>query len=305
MRGKALLVALAVALGTIATAAPAQALPTFVGCGTVLYRDAFLAHDLTCPAGTGLTIAGNVTLDLRGHTLKGSTSSTGIFVDANADARVTNGSVVGWGTGLLNAAKPGFDYYEDPWPQGRLRIYGVAFSHNGAGMAVNGTDIGGFGTVAIDKTSFSTNGFGLYAQNWSGVTVTTSKFTGNTDQAIHDDTAGVSVSGSTFTKNAQVLDCIEILCTITSSSLVDNPQGITAGGAQGFVVLTSSTISGSTRAIGGGLLAPHRLEQQIQREPGGPRRHLGRRDSHREHLHRERHRRHQRGPARQSSRADR
>lgn len=88
-----------VALTTSAT--PAAAGPPPVQCGAVLTTDTTLHADLTCP-GDALTVAADgITVDLRGHTVRGSGTGTGITIIQHHSVRVRNGTVTGFATNVL------------------------------------------------------------------------------------------------------------------------------------------------------------------------------------------------------------
>jgi concanavalin A-like lectin/glucanase superfamily protein/parallel beta helix pectate lyase-like protein len=74
-----------------------------VACGQVISTDTTLTVDLTC-AGDALVLQGGATLDLGGHTVRGSGSGTGIFVarvgGVDLANTVRNGTVTGFGTGV-------------------------------------------------------------------------------------------------------------------------------------------------------------------------------------------------------------
>jgi hypothetical protein len=69
--------------------------------GTDRSRDAHLTRDLRCAAGEGITLVGDVTLDLGGHRILGPGRSgdgsvgRGVTVSAGP-ATVLNGTVQGW-----------------------------------------------------------------------------------------------------------------------------------------------------------------------------------------------------------------
>ena len=80
-KSRVLLVAV-LASASISVQVPARASTRVVAhCGDVLVSDAVLDRDLRC-MGSGLTIVGGVTLDLRGHSLVGDGSGAAVEVDA-------------------------------------------------------------------------------------------------------------------------------------------------------------------------------------------------------------------------------
>lgn len=87
--------------GVVAT--PAAAAPP--SCGAVITRSTTLTADLVC-AGDGLVIgASRLTVDLGGHTLRGTsgTGGVGIRVDLQQDVKIINGSIEGFDTSVAVA----------------------------------------------------------------------------------------------------------------------------------------------------------------------------------------------------------
>lgn len=86
---------------TVALSTPAAAGPPPVQCGAVLTADTALRADLTCP-GDALTVAADgITVDLRGHTIRGSGTGTGITIIEHHSVRIRNGTVTGFATDVL------------------------------------------------------------------------------------------------------------------------------------------------------------------------------------------------------------
>lgn len=79
---------------------------TPVACGNVISVDTTLSSDLHC-LGDGLVVQAGVTLDLGGHTLGGSGSGFGIFVEAEG-VTIENGTVTGFGVGVQLNSVPYF-----------------------------------------------------------------------------------------------------------------------------------------------------------------------------------------------------
>jgi hypothetical protein len=92
---------LTAALASLAALTPATALAAHVQCGDVITQDTRLDSDLQCSFGEGdgtaLTIgAGNVTLDLHGHTISGPpfvNGSTGVAASGVTNVVVRNGTL--------------------------------------------------------------------------------------------------------------------------------------------------------------------------------------------------------------------
>lgn len=93
------------AWGLLLSPANAAAAVPVTACGTTITTDAYLAHDLVCSSGTGITFKASVTLDLRGHRLIGPgrssanfAGSNGVYPDPDSTpvSRVTHGRLSGW-----------------------------------------------------------------------------------------------------------------------------------------------------------------------------------------------------------------
>ncbi len=99
-----LLVLLGVIVATIgAVASPSAAAQP--SCGAVITRSTTLTADLLCP-GDGLVIgASRLTIDLGGHTLRGTlwSGGTGIRVDGREDVKIINGSIEDFDTSVAVA----------------------------------------------------------------------------------------------------------------------------------------------------------------------------------------------------------
>ena len=95
--------ALAVAVAALLTLPAGNALASHVRCGDVITTDMRLDRDLSGCPGDGIVIgAGDITLDLGGHTIHGSGSGTGIDDSAGHDGvRITNGTVSSFASGVV------------------------------------------------------------------------------------------------------------------------------------------------------------------------------------------------------------
>src|SRR5262249_50438107 len=147
-----------------------------------------LPHDLSC-TGTGLSIVGDgITLDLRGRTISGDGTGTGVVVVGNS--RVTNGLIVGFGNG-------------------------VATLHAGAGG----------GHSMLDNLTVAKNGTGIFLFN-QGATITQSVAVNNTGAGIWAVKADRSVfSGNVVTKNGGDGILIDDSSSLTMNNTVLNNAG--------------------------------------------------------------------------------
>ncbi len=99
----------------VATAwfAPGTAQAANVQCGEPVMADAVLKRDLVCAGDGPVMTTGDVTLDLRGHTIRGSGEGTGIRVQPcgqSGTLRVRNGTITNFGTGVSGAADVGCEH---------------------------------------------------------------------------------------------------------------------------------------------------------------------------------------------------
>jgi hypothetical protein len=178
-------------------APPAQAaVPQIpLTCGLVVQQDAvvYLAHDLTCPDFGVRVVAPpaepgpgpHVTIDLRGHTLRGSGVAFGISAN-NAGSSdfitVRNGRLKNWDTAISG------DY--------DTRTRRVALVGNRVGFFCSGICV-------ADRTTFTRNtGTGLFVGGeGTAATVTRSSFVRNTVGASVLAPWNLSIERSVFRKN--------------------------------------------------------------------------------------------------------
>lgn len=80
-------------------------------CGDTLTTDAYLATDLRCPDGQGITFATSATLHLDGHRLVGPGSGTAVSY-TGGPTTVVGGTIEGWAVGL----RPAGDWGDPGWP---------------------------------------------------------------------------------------------------------------------------------------------------------------------------------------------
>lgn len=214
------------AVGMFTPAAARAEGPAAVRCGSVVSTDAYLATDLTCPDGNGVTLAGNLTLDLRGHQLRGpGATEAAVIVRSGFSARIQNGAIKAWGVGV-GRANPD----PDSAMTGTATVRNVRFLNNVTAVAPQGSDIGGTPTAAfvVRNSLFENNTFGIGVIFTGSVTVNASSFRGNSD-AVRIDTGKLEVTGSRFYANMTGVSCVEGNCTIRSSYLFGNQTALTSG----------------------------------------------------------------------------
>jgi hypothetical protein len=192
---------------TLTGLAPAGGATDRVRCGDTVTTDVALTRDLRC-TGTGLYVSPGVTVDLRGHTLRGDGTGPAMWVDMDqGDGTVTlkNGVVRDW-TMVLE------DYARLP----DLRLDRLRVLDSGVVTA-------GFrGDLVITRSSFlRTSGAGLGRGH---VSITSSTFRDADDGFNGDD---VHVDRSTFVDvDGYALSCIEGFLTVTRSRFVGNGTAI-------------------------------------------------------------------------------
>lgn len=243
--------------GLLVPAAPAAAVGG-VECGQVISQNVVLMKNLTC-AGNGLLITAgtNVTVDLNGHTIRGSGTGVAISNDTSGYSRyiagltVRNGTITGFNTGV-DARFIGTGSCSTP--TGQVQLDSVRMLNNGTGLTTHficgaplsvisnslfrgNTSAGAVVTqAAVTNSTFDHNGIGL-ANYGSG------------------SVAGpADVTDSTFTSNGKGVTCWDGAVDIASSSFRDNTVGV--GGPVGRstyicypLTVTDSSFSGSLVGI--------------------------------------------------------
>jgi hypothetical protein len=190
----ALLLSAAGAAG--AASAAGSALP--VTCGSYLDSDAYLTHDLSCPAGTGIYLELDVTLDLRGHRLIGpganaAVAGPGIAVTLSPawSSRVINGTITGWPVAI--GGNEDFETVETATLD-RLKLV-----NNATAVLANQADL------TVSRTVFRDNTTAIVARSWgeqgTRLTVTDSSFRANQAAVQVDPRTVVSLRNSTFRGN--------------------------------------------------------------------------------------------------------
>jgi hypothetical protein len=177
------MIVLAFLLGTVTLPLPASA-AVAATCGAMLTTDAYLAADLRCPGGDGLTLADGVTLDLRGHRLVGPGPSAGTAVavaDVEASATVIGGRIEEWGTGI---GPLGSAY--------NASVRGVTIARTGTGMVAH------FGVFAISDSRFADSGTGV-SVFYGSTTISSTAFARNRVGVDGNEDGSVVIADSTFT----------------------------------------------------------------------------------------------------------
>jgi len=185
----------AAALLSLAGPAEAATPETPITCGMVVEADAslYLADDLSCATPVGVRIqqdnsgdagAPTVTVDLRGHTLRGPGAGTGISTYDYPNvirATVTNGRVESWDVGISGG--------------GDTTLEEMKLVDNRVGFSC-------WEGCRIDQTTFKANQTGFDISAETGGVITRSTFTRNEVGArVAGITSSLSVEHSRFSKN--------------------------------------------------------------------------------------------------------
>ncbi|PZS12554.1 MAG: hypothetical protein DLM57_18715 [Pseudonocardiales bacterium] len=227
----------AVALVAPATAAHAATGPP-VHCGAVITANVSLTQDLHCSSGVGLTLNGNVTLDLNGHWLIGPgkakaafATSIGVALVESRTPRVRNGTITGWGTGTgPSPDNGGFD-------PTNATFGGMTYLDNGSGLSGFNSTFDVANTQFVHNATDAIGGLSMF------VTVRSSTFLRNGRGISVSGGGAITLNGSTLEHNGVAVSCSEVGCTISQSRLRYNSTAIAAFFAGGKI--TSNDVSGN------------------------------------------------------------
>jgi hypothetical protein len=164
-RISALLVASAIAtVGSVVALPAGTASALNVVCGETLTHDTTLNHDLHCASGFGVSLVGNITLNLDGHGIYGANTINGysaILAEGDDTATITNGRVQEWAFGISENQNS-----SDPFT---VHVSDVTFVHLGTSIETDQL------TYKVTKSIFEYDDFGPNGLNSFG-TVTHSRF---------------------------------------------------------------------------------------------------------------------------------
>lgn len=224
----------------------AHAAPPPVECGAVLTVDTVLRHDLTCP-GDGLRLEPGVTLDLRGHTVRGSGTGVGILVSSVGEIGIRNGTLTGWATAVSTLLID-----DDNLDTGPLTIDRVRFRDNATGVDASGEAKSGASTkpTTITRSEFVGHTQRAISGTWfADVTVDRSTFTDN-KEGIENGDGEVTVTRSRFVRNRVAVSGFESWIDIEDSVFQDNRLCVYVYSI-GVVKVRGSRFVGSNVAIDG------------------------------------------------------
>jgi hypothetical protein len=185
-----------------------------LACGDVVTVDTTLTSDLAC-AGPGLYVAADVTLDLAGHTIRGSGIGDGVsFWDPVSDLRadsatVRNGAIRGFASGIDANASTSVAL-------DRLRI-----SKNTSAVSI--PDVL---TLSVTGSHLAENGVGISGAIFGAtITVRSSTIAGN-GAAFDVPFADVDVDDSTISRNGNIATCSQGHINFLDTKVVGNRGGI-------------------------------------------------------------------------------
>jgi hypothetical protein len=109
----------------------------------------YLTDNLSCPSGNGITVhANDVTIDLMGFTLSGTTGGTGVLLNGFRGAEVRNGTFKGWGAVISSLGT-----------DSGHRVLNVRADSNSIGI-----HLGGFGHLVRGCTAVSNASQGIFVE---------------------------------------------------------------------------------------------------------------------------------------------
>ena len=204
-------------LVSVVVPAPAQAATRTTGagpvaCGATVTEDAYLAADLTCPTGDGVTLGRGVTLDLRGHTLTGGGHGVGVRTAGTGTSTVRNGVLEGWDSAVMTA--------DEVEAGARVRVHSLTLRNNGAGMTVVSS------AAEVRSSHLVSNDSGIAGLH-ANLTVRGSRMRGN-DVGVSVGTSTVKMTGSLLRDNRIGVGCSESRCTLTRVTIVGGDRGVSS-----------------------------------------------------------------------------
>lgn len=202
----------------VASAAPPTAVTS---CGTTLTGAGYLPHDLTCTGDQGVILAGDATLDLRGHRLTGPGSGGGVELSTTGTSRIVNGTIRGWSTAVSSD-----DDLLTPLDAtlAKLRLVG-----NRAGVAVWGGTLRATRLAIFDNTALGLGAFYGAAE----VAVSDSVIRNNGEYGINADEARVHVTRSALVGSQYAFLCFSSVCDVSRSVVADSDIGFWGQASRG------------------------------------------------------------------------
>ena len=226
-----------------------------LGCGsgersaspTHLRFDAHRRHrtaaDLVCD-GPGLILGVGVKLDLRGHTLRGTSGGTGLAVLGTGTETIKNGTLTGWDSAVRTVV-----IFDGPGP-GPLLVDRVWFKDNRVGI----DGVGDFGVGAKDMTltrsKFTNSRVAAITAELNSVSIDRTTFADNTVGYWGDTGSGATITGTRFVRNARAVIATEASVTVERSTFVDNPKAVVSLGVISGLTPHGQSVHGLRRGCG-------------------------------------------------------
>ena len=232
MRTSPVALTVAVATALLLPAGAAHAAPPGVNCGDTLTSSVRLTADLTCDSGDGLIATAALTIDLGGHTLRGTGGSTGLAEGAGVrvatadEVTVTHGTVTGWARGIDGEAEADIGATT-------INVSGAAFTGNERAIWGSNT------TLTVAKSKFRNNDDGVAGLNIFA-TIDQSEFRENQRGASADLGGTLTISDSKFRRNELATACSETSLVVTGSSFTSNRNVATSFNCGGVVFRAST-----------------------------------------------------------------
>lgn len=231
----------ALSLGAVFGLLPAPvraAAPPPITCGSVITSSTHLSSDLSC-TDTGITLRGNVTLDLRGHRISG-TSGVGVTVTGSdlSSATIKGGTITGWTSGV---AVPFDDIQVSRVTVSRMRFTndetGIDNSITRVTLGDQTKAVGGMQQLQVSDSSFVhlRSGIGVPGNDTGQDSVVRSRFLHN-DVGIAAGGGLLAVSSSYLSDNEVGVSCAYAACTVTANRLINNAQAVAAPNAGATLV---------------------------------------------------------------------
>ena len=201
--------------------------PGAVRCGATLTRSTTLTRDLVCRSGdVGLRLVDGVVLDLGGHALVGPGRGLGTAVTGGVTPTVRNGTIRGWGAGVLSEEPDG----------------GGAVSHVVVTDTRVATASGLGGLATVDSSTLRGNDVGVGTFQSRAVIIDSVLRDNRTAVQAGADYTDIQVLRSTVAGNEVGVDCQGGGVDVQRSRLVENGTALRQETWQCGARLADSTV---------------------------------------------------------------
>lgn len=239
-------VAPAVAAGLTLTLSPtAVAAPSAPGgepaCGAVVTGTVHLTRDLTC-SGDGLIVgSAGATIDLAGHTLRGTPAGVGITSRADATSgEATPAEIVVRG-GTISGFRAGIA----PGSRAASITVGNVLIRNSQGAGIEPYSK----KLTVTGSRFEVNDQGIGPRDGCTLTVSDSTFRNNRTYGLFGDRSTVTVKNSRFVDNQTALSLVSSTSTVQGNHIQGGTTGIWAGWRYDISTITDNTFTGATIGV--------------------------------------------------------